>query len=193
MKKILFIILLINHAFLPAEVVFAGNKDCSSNDNLACHLEIISHIEIQIHGDLLKRFKKDYLNIIKQSAKKHLSMLSLEENPPKFLNYTDCENAEMKSRGAIFCSILTSGRNATAFYVTIELYGFGNYKQKQNTLCIKPPTPGYRKYYPFNKNYFKGEILGVTKYDQVRERTENSIKNIMKQLSVQLLEARDRN
>lgn len=193
MKKILFIILLINHTFLPAEVAFAIQKDCSSNDNLACHLEIISRIEIQIQGDLLKRFKMDYLNLIKQRAKKDLSMLSLEENSPNFLDYTDCENVEMKKRGALFCSIMTSGRHATAFHVTIELYGFGIYKQKQDNLCIKPPAPRSKKYYPLNKNYFKGEILGVTKYDQVREKTETSIIRIMKQLSVQLLEARDRN
>jgi len=98
----------------------------------------------------------------------------------------------MKKRGSLYCSIITAERHATAFHVTIELYGFGNYEQKLYNLCIKPPTPRSQNYYPFNKNFFRGEILGVTKYNQARERVEKSIKKIMTQLSVQLIAAREK-
>ena len=193
MKNFLFVfILLINHIFLPTDFTFAGEKECSSNDNLACHLEIISRIEIRIQGDLLKKYKNEFLYLIKQSSKNNLSMLAFEESPPEFLDYTDCDHVEIKKRGSLYCSIITAGRHATAFHVTIELYGFGNYEQKIDNLCIKPPTPRSQNYYPFNKNFFKGEILGVTKYNQARERVEKSIKKIMMQLSVQLLETMDR-
>ena len=191
-KYFLIILLLINYTFLPTDFAFAGLKECSSNDDLACYLEIISRVELQIRGDLLKKYKNDFLILIKQSFKRNLSMLSFEERSPKFLDYTDCDHVEMKKRGSLYYSIITTGRHATAFHVTIELYGFGHFERELGHLCIKPPTPQSQNYYPFNKNFFRVEILGVTKYNEAREKVENSIKKIIKQISVQLLEARDR-
>ena len=190
--KILIILLLINHTFLLTSFAIAGEKKCSANDDLACHLEIISRVDIQIRGDLLKKYKNDFLNLTKKSFKNKLSMLSFEKRAPEFLDYTSCDHVEMKKRGSLYCSIITTGRHATAFHVTIELYGFGHFEQELDNICITPPTPHSQNYYPFNKNFFKGEILGVTKYNEAREKVENSIKKIIKQISVQLLEARDR-
>ena len=119
-------------------------------------------------------------------------MLTFEENSPSLLDYVGCDHEETKKRGALYCSITTAGRHATAFHVLIELYGFGNFEQKQDDFCIKPPLPRYQKYYPLNKNYFKGEILGVTKYNKAREKVDQSIKKIMAQISLQVSKARGR-
>ena len=188
--KILFVLFLINHTFLLTNFAFAGEKKCSDKDDLSCHLEIISRVDIQIRGELLKKYENDFVDLIKKGIKNKLLMLSFEERSPEFLDYTDCYHAEIKKRGALYCSIITTGSHATAFYVTLELYGFGNFEQKLNNICIKPPIPPSQKYYPFNKNFFRGEILGVTKYNLTRKRVEHSIKKIIDQISAQLLEAR---
>ena len=181
---------MIIYLFLSPGHTFASDKSCMSEDNLACHLEIISRIEVQIHGDLLEKYKNNFLNLIKKSSKNCLPMLTFEDYPPDLIDYTGCDHEETKKRGALYCSITTAGRHATAFHVLIELYGFGNFRHKQDDLCINPPFPRFKAYYPVNKNYFKGEILGVTKYNQAREKISQSIKKIIAQISFQVLEAR---
>lgn len=178
------------YLFLSPGHTFASDKSCMSEDNLACHLEIISRIEVQIQGDLLEKYKNNFLNLIKKSSKNCLPMLTFEDYPPDLIDYTGCDNEETKKRGALYCSITTAGRHATAFHVLIELYGFGNFRHKQDDFCINPPFPRFKAYYPVNKNYFKGEILGVTKYNQAREKISQSIIKIMAQISFQILEAR---
>ena len=117
--KTLIILFLMNHALLLTNFATAGEKKCSDKDELACHLEIISRVDVQIRSELLKGYENDFVDLTKKSLKNNLSMLSFEKRSPEFLDYTDCSHAEMKKRGALYCSIITTGKHATAFHVTI--------------------------------------------------------------------------
>ena len=157
-----------------------GDEICSQakldlfKDSLQCHLQVISWVEVAFQGKLLEEHKHKYERLVRLRLRNDLSMMKHET-----VRYVDAlkkygfdsSSSELKKRGGISCLVWTVGEDyPVAQLVECELWGYGKYSISRE---------------------FSGRVLGYSSSKNADEQVRASIREIMANISADLLEARD--
>ena len=175
------VVLLVFAGIYPAENVARASAICPNanheflKDSLACHLEIISWVEVNFQGKLLENHKAEYEKLIRLRLRNDLSMVKHEalgffEAFKKFeFNFN---SQKMKKRGKVGCHIWTVGDDfPVARHIECELSGYGRYG---------------------GKSEFSQSNLGYSNAADANDSTRSALRGIIAEISANFLEARDR-
>ena len=141
---------------------------------LHCQLEVISWVEVNFEGELLKKNKLDYERLVRLRLKNDLSMVrheTLKFNDAMEKYEYDFESQEMRKRGYVTCLVWTLGDEyPVAEYVECKLEGYGDYTFRRD---------------------FSSRMLGYSDSSRANEQVRSMIRQIVTDISSEFLEARD--
>lgn len=147
-------------------------------DRLSCNLRIISWVEVYIQSDLLKKDKDFFEKLIRLRLKNDLSMYkhetkSQDELYEESINNDD-DNDEGKNRGKMICRMTTAGdKFPIAVHVECEL----------SSMSVSNP---------YMCCPIKKAVLGISSENKIKNRTEEELRSMITDISVELIESRER-